>query len=173
MRRYPLRALLGNIKRLEPSRGRVMPRLTPATTWMMFLAMWGCGSKGSPTGLSVPDMRGTWTYQNNVSDAIYVCAILGQPLMISQQSDTNFSGIYVGGMRICRSSGGTDTLTGLSGQVLNGVLSNANVQFDMDTSAYHNTGTLQGDSMGGLINWGMLLNGAPHVLSGTWTAVRH
>lgn len=63
-----------------------------------------------------------------------------------------------------------DTLPG--SVVVNGLVNGNNVQFDIETSDYRNTGTVSGSSMSGTVSIRLDLGDEVVTLAGNWAAAR-
>ena len=67
--------------------------------------------------------------------------------------------------------GSSSALIG-SGTVVSGTLSGNSVTFNLDTSDWHNSGTISGSSMSGSVTVQLNVSGTIYFLSGTFGAAR-
>jgi len=151
------------------------PRSRLSTALVAALAA-ACGkdaaSPTAPNIPSVPSVVGQWSYSTtNISAGGITCSSGGTTLTITQQG-TSFSGSYGGGTLTCSSSGGSQSLPIGTGIVLNGSVTGSAVAFDLDTSDWHNGGTINGNSMSGTAMIRVVVGGVPYTLTGTWGASR-
>ena len=127
-------------------------------------------SPTAPNVPSVPSVAGQWSYSTtNISAGGITCSSSGTTLTITQQG-TSFSGSYGGGTLTCSSSGGSQSLPIGTGIVLNGSVTGSAVAFDLDTSDWHNGGTINGNSMSGTATIRVVVGGVLYTLTGTWGA---
>jgi hypothetical protein len=100
------------------------------------------------------------------------CNSSGTTLTITQ-SGTTFSGSYAGGAITCFD--GSQTYIGDFGEgtLVTGSLSGQSIAYDFDTSAWHNSGAIEGTSMSGAVTMRIIdPSGRTVVLRGTWAAVK-
>ena len=129
-------------------------------------------SPTAPNVPSVPSVAGQWSYSTtNISAGGITCSSSGTTLTITQQG-TSFSGSYGGGTLTCSSSGGSQSLPIGTGIVLNGSVTGSAVAFDLDTSDWHNGGSINGNSMSGTATIRVVVGGLLYTLTGTWGASR-
>ena len=129
-------------------------------------------SPTAPNVPSVPSVAGQWSYSTtNISAGGLTCSSSGTTLTITQQG-TSFSGSYGGGTLTCSSAGGSQSAPIGTGIVLNGTISGSSVTFDLDTSDWHNGGTINGNSMSGTATIRVVVGGVLYTLTGTWGASR-
>jgi hypothetical protein len=123
------------------------------------------------TGPSI-NLSGNWSYStSNIASGSVTCSSSGTTMSITQSGNT-FSGTYNGGTLTCQTPGGTGSDVIGSGIVATGSLSGSNVNFDLDTSDWHNTGALSGNSMSGTVTVHLVIGGTTYVLAGNWAAAR-
>jgi hypothetical protein len=95
------------------------------------------------------------------------CTATGGHLELNQ-TGARFSGNYSVQTLTCNErSGGVST-----GSVVNGSIAGTQVAFDLNDSAFHQSGSLSGDEMSGSATWTLNIDGTSHTVTGTWRAVR-
>lgn len=150
--------------------------LLAAACALLMLAGCSGDSQTGPTGLQHANVAGSWTYNaTNLSGTVMgfamSCNIEGMTLNLTQ-TGTSFSGTC-GPSTITCFGGGVqvdDTLPG--SVVVNGLVNGNNVQFDIETSDYRNTGTVSGSSMSGTVSIRLDLGDEVVTLAGNWAAAR-
>lgn len=144
------------------------------TGWLA-LVICGVGlaaCSGDSTGSSGPQVAGVWRLDiTNFNSGPVSCLDTGVTMTL-QQAGESFSGTYSGGQFKCSSAVGSDSAP-TSGKVVHGSLSGTSVQFDLDTTAWHQTGTISGTTMSGLVNATLVVGGTPITIAGDWTATKH
>ena len=129
-----------------------------------------CGG-GGDTGPVNTSVDGSWQGSvSNVTGNGVTCNMTGVQLNLSQ-SGTTFSGNYTITHLTCVGPGGTQNGGPFSGSVMNGTISSGHVEFDMDDSRLHYTGTLNNTHMSGTTQWSLDL-GPPYGvvnMNGSWT----
>ena len=131
----------------------------------------GCGG-GDSTGPKT-NLSGNWIYSasNLSAGGSLTCNVSGVGVSITQSGST-FSGSYNGGTISCTDPSGTYGGAIGSGTVVNGALSGNSVSFDLDTSDWHDTGSVNGSSMSGTVVIHLVVNGSAVIVSGSWGAAR-
>ena len=135
------------------------------------VAACGADPAAPPTGR---DLRGTWDYSaSGISPGIsLVCAVSGAQVTITTHSGTGFAGTHTSGQVVCTGSGSTNFSLG-SGTVVSAVANGDSVRFNFDNANYRHFGTIRADTMSGLLNLWVTLNGtSPTIASGTWRLVK-
>jgi hypothetical protein len=136
------------------------------------LGIVGCGDDSAgPESTAIPTgVTGSWSYSTTVTTTGVSCTISGAALSLKQSGNT-FTGTYTGVISCSGSSGGGGGSA--RGTVVSGIVSGSAIQFDFDNTQWHQTGTLDGNNMSGNVNAHILdANGAPMLLTGSWSAVR-
>ena len=101
-----------------------------------------------------------------------MCAISGAQVTISEHSGTGFAGTHTAGQVVCTGGGSTNFSLG-SGTVVSAVADGDSVRFNFTNANYRHFGTIQADTMSGLMNLSITLNGtSPTIASGTWRLVK-
>jgi hypothetical protein len=93
--------------------------------------------------------------------------------MSINQSGTTFTGSYGPGSVTCLA--GTESGSApVQGTVVNRTVSGTSVQFDLDTQDARLTGSVNGNSMSGMVRWTIDFGGTIGVvtLNGNWSAVK-
>ncbi len=132
-----------------------------------------CGSEG-PAAPAGRDLRGTWDYSaSGISPGVsLVCAVSGAQVAITTHSGTGFAGTHTSGQVVCTGSGSTNFSVG-TGIVVSAVANGDSVRFNFDNANYRHFGTIQADTMSGILNLSVILNGtSPTVATGTWRLVK-
>ncbi len=133
------------------------------------LVLVACGGDSSGPGTN---LTGSWLYSvSNLTTGGLTCASSGTTLSITQTGNT-FSGSYSGGTLTCTTASGTTSVLIGTGTVVSGSLSGNTVSFNLDTSDWHNVGTLSGGSMSGTVTVLLTLNGTNYTLTGHFGAAR-
>lgn len=120
-------------------------------------------------------MRDTWTYSatNLNAGGPNSCHISNTQIRVQSHSGTNFSGRYDYGIVVCTGPGLNDTFPVGSGTVIAGAVINGDsVRFNFDDADWRHYGRLVADTMTGLVNLTLTINGSAQVAAGTWRAVR-
>jgi len=136
------------------------------------LGLFGCGG-GDSTGPSNARVGGAWTFTaTNLSGSGVSCAFGGAPMTLTQ-SGTTFSGTYGPGTMTC-TAGGQPVSGQFQGTIVNGTVDGNAVAFDLDTQDFHQTGSVNGNSMSGTARWTFDLGGSVGVvvLNGNWSAAK-
>ena len=152
-----------------------MRRILPLLIISLFLACGdgdGGGDGDGMMGPTTPNVAGTWSYSiSSLSGGGTTCFASGTTMNLFTQSEMTFTGTYSGGFFIC----GFVELFVADGTVRNGsVTSDSVVSFDLGLSAWHNSGTISGDSMSGAVTVPVDL-GPPVgrvTMSGTFAGIR-
>ena len=152
-----------------------MRRVLPLLIISLFLACGDGDSGGDGDGMmgpTTPNVAGTWSYSiSSLSGGGTTCFASGTTMILINQSEMTFTGTYSGGFFIC----GFVELFVADGTVRNGsVTSDSVVSFDLGLSAWHNSGTISGDSMSGTVTVPVDL-GPPVgriTMSGTFAGIR-
>jgi hypothetical protein len=140
------------------------------TLVMCGIAVAACS--GDSTGSSGAQVAGTWRLDiTNFNSGPVSCLDTGKTMTL-QQAGSSFSGSYNGGQLKCSSPSGSDSSV-TSGKVVHGSIAGDNVQFDLDTTAWHHTGTISGTTMSGLVNATFVVSGTPVTVAGNWSATKH
>jgi hypothetical protein len=127
---------------------------------------------GTGTG-GATNLTGNWLYStSNVNGSGLSCSSSGTVLTISHQGST-FSGTYSGGTLTCIGGGTTQSVAVGMGTVVTGSLAGTAVSFNLDTSDWHNTGALSGNSMSGTVTVRLVVDNSTYTLTGNWGASRH
>jgi hypothetical protein len=131
-----------------------------------------CGGDDS-TGPSHANVAGTWSLSASNMSGQGVSCNLGSTSVTLTQSGTTFSGSYGPGTITCF-AGSQSASVQAQGTIVNGVISDTGVQFDLDTQDLHHTGNVSGNSMSGTARWTFDLGGDVGVvtLNGNWSAAR-
>lgn len=146
-------------------------RLAAAILGLALLA--ACGGDG-PTEPKLVNLSGTWrvTYTNLTGSGI-TCSTTAIDYLISQSGST-FTGASNSTYTITCTDGVntlSETLTGAI--VSNGHINGSALEFDLATSAAHQTGTVSGNSMSGSATWTLDLGSSGTVvLRGQFGGVR-
>lgn len=130
--------------------------------------------RGGGGGAAPADVSGDWAYTvTNLTGGSLVCNITGVTLSFSQ-TDSLFAGSYTGGIMLCNSTVGVDTLAFGGGVVVNGVVRGDSVFFELDTPDFANAGRLSGASLSGTarMRLGDPVSGVFVDLLGTFGAAR-
>ncbi len=152
-----------------------MRRILPLLIISLFLACGdgdGGGDGDGMMGPTTPNVAGTWSYGiSSLSGGGTTCFASGTTMNLINQSEMTFTGTYSGGFFIC----GFVELFVADGTVRNGsITSDSAVSFDLGLSAWHNSGTISGDSMSGTVTVPVDL-GPPVgriTMSGTFAGIR-
>ena len=129
-----------------------------------------CGSDSSTGPTS--DVSGHWTYNaTNVAGGGLSCDIAGVNLTLAQ-TGTTFTGTVASGTVSCSGIGGTFSDSLGNDVIANGQITGNAIQFDIGTSDVHNSGSLSGNSMSGLLTLRAEVGTTPVILTGNFTAVR-
>lgn len=128
-----------------------------------------CGGDSSGPGTSV---AGSWLYSvSNLSSGSLTCSSSGTTLSITQ-SGSSFSGSYSGGTLTCITPSGSSSVAIGGGAVVSGSISGNSVSFNLDTSDWHNSGTITGGSMSGTVTVHLTVDGTTYTLTGNFGAAR-
>jgi len=146
------------------------PRIHAALLTTLIAVVAGCGGESTAPSANV---TGQWSYEaSNVSGGGVSCDIAGTTLTLTQSGST-FSGTASGGGTVsCSGGGSTFSQTLGSDVVANGQISGNSVQFDIGTADFHNSGTLSGNSISGLVTLRLSNGTTTSVLTGNFTSVR-
>lgn len=151
-------------------------KLLAAAGALLILAGCSGDSQSGPTGPQHANVAGSWTYNaTNLSGTVMgfamTCNIEGMTLNLTQ-TGTSFGGTCGPSIITCFGGGVQvdDTLPG--SVVVNGLVNGNNVQFDIETSDYHNTGTMSGSSMSGTVSIRLDLGDEVVTLTGNWAAAQ-
>jgi hypothetical protein len=126
---------------------------------------------GTGTGGTV-QLNGNWLYSSaNLTSSPVTCSTSGTTLQLTQNGST-VTGTYSGGTITCSAGAGAQTLAIASGTVAGGALTGSSIAFDLDTSAWHSTGSVNGTTMSGTATLRVQVNGTSYTLTGTWTAAK-
>jgi len=124
---------------------------------------------GNGTGGTV-QLNGNWLYSSaNLTSSPVTCSTSGTTLQLTQTGST-VTGTYSGGTITCSAGAGSQTLAIASGTVAGGTVSGSSISFDLDTSAWHSTGSVSGHTMSGTATLRVQVSGTSYTLTGTWTA---
>jgi hypothetical protein len=131
----------------------------------------GAGPAG-PNSNPATNLSGDWRYATaNVSGSGISCSSSGTVLTITQQGNA-FSGSYSGGTLTCTTGGPTQSVAVGTGAVVAGTVSGSTVSFDLDTSDWHDTGSVSGNSMSGSVTVRLAVDYQTFTLTGNWGASR-
>lgn len=143
-----------------------MRKLLPLIAVVVFAA---CGGDSSGPGTNV---SGSWLYSvSNLSSGSVTCSSSGTTLSITQSGST-FSGSYSGGTLTCNTPSGSSSVAIGGGAVVSGSISGNSVSFNLDTSDWHNSGTMTGGSMSGTVTVYLTVDGTTYTLTGNFGAAR-
>lgn len=154
-----------------------MRRWIAAVSVVFVLA--GCsGDDGTtgPQGSQHADVSGIWTYNATNLSGTYqgvgiACSIEGMSLTLTQ-SGTTFSGSTGPSTATCAAGGQVESIQLGGTVVVNGAVDGNSVSFDIETSDYHHTGTVSGNSMSGTCSLRLDLGDAVVTMTGPWAAGR-
>ena len=133
-----------------------------------------CGGDSGTGPTTSHHVAGNWLYRawSMATGTGVVCTTPG-PYMTLTQNNVVFAGTFVHDTIICTSPSGPLGGTFASGDVLNAGISGDSIRFDLRNSLWRNFGTfVTEDSVAGVVNADVLVEGSQRVLAGYWAAVR-
>lgn len=118
------------------------------------------------------DVSGHWTYSaTNVAGGGLSCNIAGVNLTLAQ-TGTTVTGTVASGTVSCSGVSGAFTDSLGDDVIANGQIIGNAIQFDIGTSDVHNAGSLNGNSMSGVLTLRAESGTTTVLLTGNFTAVR-
>jgi hypothetical protein len=147
-------------------------RLAAASLGLALLA--ACGGSDGPTAPRTPDISGTWRVSfSNLTGSGITCGSSAIDYVISQSGST-FTGTSSSTYTLtCTDGINTLSQTFTGATISNGHINGSAIDFDLATSAAHQTGTLSGNSMSGSATWSIDLgNSGTVVLRGQFGGVK-
>jgi hypothetical protein len=139
-------------------------------------AIVACGGDDVTTGPAGSiSVGGTWSASvSNMTGGGASCRTTSPIQVTLRQTESTFSGSYAGGILTCLTPTESFSSAVGTGTVKNGKVSGKSVSFDLDTPAFHHSGSVSGVTMSGTAEWtydfGLPMGEV--TLVGSWSAAK-